>query len=157
MDIAKLDTVASSNVINHLKWNFARVGIPETVVSDSSPQYAAQEFMKSAEASVFTRIDSSHRYPQSNGTAERAVQTVKNLLKKSADPYNVLLSYRATPPECRYSPSRLLIFFCFRLMVSPLSCNYFDSAQRGSSVDGTTGMLLRNCLPIILQLYVSNK
>ena len=36
-------------------------------------------------------------FPQSNGQAERCVQTVKNLLKKSSDPNLALLSYRTTP------------------------------------------------------------
>ena len=42
VEIAKLDTVVSSNVINHLKTIFARHGIPETVVSDNGPQFSAQ-------------------------------------------------------------------------------------------------------------------
>ena len=73
MEIAKLDTVASSYVIEHLKSIFARDGIQETVVSDNSPQYAAQEIVKFPEYQGFTHITSSPRYPQSNGKAERAV------------------------------------------------------------------------------------
>ena len=46
---------------------------------------------------------SSPRYPQSNGEAERGVETVKNLIKKSSDP---LL---ATPLANGYSPAQLLI------------------------------------------------
>ena len=109
VEIAKLDTVACSDVINHLKSIFARHVIPETVVSANSPQYAAQKLTKFAEDQRFKHITSSPRYPQSNGKAERAVRTVKNLLKKSADPYNALLSYRATLLECGYSPSQLLM------------------------------------------------
>ena len=42
VEIAKLVTVASSDVIIHLQSIFARHGIPETVVSDNGLQYAAQ-------------------------------------------------------------------------------------------------------------------
>ena len=102
MKIAKLNIVASLDVINHLKSIFARHGIPETVVLDNGSQYAAQEFVKFAENQGFAYVTISPRYTQSNGKAERAVQTVKNSLKKSADPENALLSYRATTLECGY-------------------------------------------------------
>ena len=40
--------------------------------------------------------------------AERTVQTVKNLLKSSKDPYKALLSYHSTPlPWCSRSPAEL--------------------------------------------------
>ena len=49
-------------------------------------------------------------FPQSNGEAERGVQTVKKLLKKSVDPYLALLLYRSTPlPTIGYSPAELLM------------------------------------------------
>uniref|UniRef100_A0A087XQP2 Uncharacterized protein n=1 Tax=Poecilia formosa TaxID=48698 RepID=A0A087XQP2_POEFO len=43
-----------------------------------------------------------------NKEAERAVKTIKNLLKKAADPYLALLTYRATPLN-GYSPAELLM------------------------------------------------
>ena len=49
------------------------------------------------------------KHPQSNGEAERAVQTVKRLFKKNEDPYIALLAYRATPFKGGYSPSELLM------------------------------------------------
>ncbi len=58
----------------------------------------------------FKHLTSSPRFPQSNGEAERAVQTVKNLLKKAQDPCKALLDYRSTPLEgIGFSPSQLLM------------------------------------------------
>jgi hypothetical protein len=52
-------------------------------------------------------------YPQSNGLAERTVQTVKNLLQKvkasGEDRYLSLLSYRNTPVSDAGSPAQLLM------------------------------------------------
>ena len=41
-------------------------------------------------------VTSSATFSQSNGLAERAVQTLKNLMKKAKDPYLAMLSYRTT-------------------------------------------------------------
>ena len=40
---------------------------------------------------------------------ERAVKTVKNILKKEQDPTKALLAYRSTPLASGYSPSELLM------------------------------------------------
>ena len=39
----------------------------------------------------------------------RGLQTIKIMVKKSADPYIALLSYRATPPGNGHSPAKLLM------------------------------------------------
>ena len=52
---------------------------------------------------------SSQELPQANGEAERAVQTIKNAVKKENDPGKALMSYRATPLENEYSPGEMLL------------------------------------------------
>ncbi|XP_012941059.1 uncharacterized protein LOC106012495 [Aplysia californica] len=96
-------------VINKLKSIFVTHGIPEAVVSDSGPQFSSASFQAFAKEFTFIQIASSPRYPQSNGEAERAGQTVKLLLKKANDPHTTLLLYRATPLQNGYTPSELLM------------------------------------------------
>ena len=78
VEVTKLSTTTSASVISALKSNFARHGIPDLLISDNGPQYSAKEFAKSYE---FTHKTSSPYHPQGNGEAERAVKTVKKLLK----------------------------------------------------------------------------
>ena len=85
VEIAKLSGESSVNVIKHLKSIFARHGIPQELVTDNGPQYSSREFSKFTENFGFIHTNSSPKFPQSNGEAERGVQTTKNLLKKSDD------------------------------------------------------------------------
>ena len=109
IEIAKLTKVTSNKLIHHIKSIFARHGIPQEVRSDNGPQYASSVFDKFAKEYVFLHVTSSPRYPQSNGEAERAVKTIKKLIKKAADPYLALLTYRSTPLQNGYSPAELLM------------------------------------------------
>ncbi|XP_051905587.1 uncharacterized protein K02A2.6-like [Hippocampus zosterae] len=109
VEIASLASSKSDEVIRHLKSIYARHGIPDRLVSDGGPQFSGTGFRAFAESYGFRHITSSPRYPQGNAEAERAVQTVKGLLKKADDPYLALLAYRATPLENGYSPAQLLM------------------------------------------------
>ena len=109
-EVILLKSTTSTVVITALKSIFSGYGIPEEVRSDNGPQYSSMEFAKFASTHGFNHITSSPLYPQSNGQAERTVQTVKQLIKKSNDPYLALMSYRATPLTwCNFSPSELLM------------------------------------------------
>ena len=87
IEVAKLSSTTSPDVSVHLQSMFERHGIPEQLISDNGPQFSSTSFAKFAEDYGFTHILTSPRYPQANGEVERAVQTVKNLLKKTSDPY----------------------------------------------------------------------
>lgn len=87
----------SHEVIRALKAIFARQGIPEEVRSDSGPEYASAEFTLFAKERGFTYSTSSPHFPRSNGKAERAVETIKSLLRKEKDPTKGLLTYRSNP------------------------------------------------------------
>ena len=109
IEIALLNRPTAAEVIRHMKSIFARHGIPEIVMSDNGPQYSCEAFSEFSKEYKFQHVTSSPGYPQSNGEAERAVKTVKTLLKKETDPYLALLSYRATPLQIGFSPLELLM------------------------------------------------
>ena len=109
IEVELLSELSSLEVVNRLKGLFARHGIPEILISDNGPQYASDVFAEFAKTYAFCHVTSSPRHPQSNGAAERAVQTVKAMLKKSDDPCLALLAYRASPQENGQSPAELLI------------------------------------------------
>ena len=109
VEVAKLFRTISADIIVHLKSMFARHGIPDQLLSDNGPQFSANTFAKFQEEFGFTHITSSPNFPQANGEVERAVQTVKNLLKTAPDPYKALMAYRATPLESGLSPDELLM------------------------------------------------
>ena len=52
---------------------------------------------KFADTYGFTLLMSSLHYPQSNRLAEHTVQTIKELLQDSPDPYLALVSFKTTP------------------------------------------------------------
>ena len=109
-EVHRLTSTTSASIIQVLKAVFARHGIPEVVRSDNGPQYASQLFVDFAKVYGFQHITSSPRFPQSNGEAERMVQTVKRLLRSSDNPHLAVLTYRATPmPWCGLSPSELVM------------------------------------------------
>ena len=61
----------------------SRYGIPKEIVSDGGPEYIGNEYVTFCKEWDIEHTYSSPEYPQSNGLAERTVQTVKRVLKKA--------------------------------------------------------------------------
>ena len=111
-EISKLSGTTSKHIVTALKSIFARHGVPDELFSDNGTQLISAEMRDFATTWEFRHTTSSPEFPQSNGQAERAIQTVKNLLKKAQescrDPYIALLEYRNTPLDgVGYSPAQL--------------------------------------------------
>ena len=111
-EVSLLSSLRATDIILQMKSQFARHGIPRQVISDNGPQFSCAEFASFAKSWGFRYLTSSPIYPQSNGMAERAVQTIKTLLKKAEadrqDPYIGLMQYRNTPFPDSPSPAQLL-------------------------------------------------
>ena len=88
-----------------LRQAFCRSGAPDIVWSDQGPQFTSKLFREFATEWGFRHQMSSPRYPQSNGKAEAAVKSMKNLISATwmgsqldeAKIARALLQYRNTP------------------------------------------------------------
>ncbi|CAH8491041.1 unnamed protein product [Dicrocoelium dendriticum] len=112
-EIDALTSTSTQAVINKLRSQFARHGIPEEVVSDNGPQFNSAEFRSFSEKWDFLHRLTSPYHSQSNGKAESAVKEAKKLLTKAKetkeDPYIMLLERRNMPSaEIGCSPAQRL-------------------------------------------------
>uniref|UniRef100_A0A183BQV4 RNA-directed DNA polymerase n=1 Tax=Globodera pallida TaxID=36090 RepID=A0A183BQV4_GLOPA len=96
-------TESTMAAIRNLFWTH---GLPEQIVSDNGPQFTAAEFGKFCAERGIIHTRTAPYHPQSNGEAERFVQTFKkgmSLIKKETNWENelaknqFLLKYRVTP------------------------------------------------------------
>ncbi|PFX11487.1 Uncharacterized protein K02A2.6, partial [Stylophora pistillata] len=108
-EVKALPSELSESVIKALKEIFSTHGIPDLLVSDNGPQFACKSFQLFASNYWFTHITSSPTYARANGEVERAVRTVKDILKKNDDPYLGLLAYRTAPLQNGLAPCALLM------------------------------------------------
>src|SRR5690606_25285121 len=108
----------SGATINKLRALFATHGVPEQIVSDNGPQLASREFAEYCERVGIEHLLTPPYHPNSNGEAERFVQTFKRTFEKCVRGgrhpdeavASLLLEYRCTPhPATGVSPASLLM------------------------------------------------
>ena len=104
----RLNGKTSSVVIWGLNEIFSRHGYPQTLVADNMP-YNSREMRQYATQYGRNIVTTSPKHSQANGLAEKAVQIVKNLLRKECNLYEGLIEYRNTPiSNFPYSPHQML-------------------------------------------------
>ena len=103
IEVKMLEENTSSAVIEFLKEQFSRHGLPDILVTDNGPQFTSQEFMQFTHSWEFVHVSSSPHHHKSNGKVEAAVKVAKSLFKKALkdnrDPWLALLDQRNTPTE----------------------------------------------------------
>ena len=99
--LCKLTSTTARVLVQEVKAVFAELGVPNMIVSDGGPQYTSAEFKDFTKQWQIEHRISSPRNPQSNGMAERCVQTMKaSLIKTMEEGEDVdlaLLTYKTTP------------------------------------------------------------
>lgn len=110
IELLPISTPATSKkVIDAFKVVFARFGVPEELLTDNGPQFSSHDFKSFAGSFDINHITSSPHFHQSNGLAERAVQTAKRILG-TGDVALGLMTYRSTPVLATgVSPAHLLM------------------------------------------------
>ncbi|XP_053699045.1 uncharacterized protein K02A2.6-like [Sabethes cyaneus] len=69
-------------ILQFLQESFARFGIPATIITDNGTQFCSSEFKKLCDELGIIHIRTAPYHPQSNGQAERFVDTMKRSLRK---------------------------------------------------------------------------
>ena len=83
-NLVEIMKTSSTTTIQMLQTMFAHYGLPRTLVSDNGTCFTSQEFQDFLKANGIQHINTAPYHPQSNGLAERMVQTVKKGMKKIA-------------------------------------------------------------------------
>ncbi|PIC27952.1 hypothetical protein B9Z55_020036 [Caenorhabditis nigoni] len=104
-EVKIVKSITAMSTVRTLKEIFSHNGFPETIVSDNGTQFVSKEFSTMCQESGIVHIRSPAFHPQSNGQAERFVDTLKRGLKKLRGEGSVsnetlsefLLHYRSTP------------------------------------------------------------
>lgn len=73
--MSKTDALA---VMGKLRTVFAYFGLPKTIVMDNGPPFRSEKYVKFCESNNIKLVHSPIYKPESNGLAERGVQTVKS-------------------------------------------------------------------------------
>ena len=105
-----LQKTTSEKVEEKLYQKFTQFGFPFHFKSDGGPPFSSTSFEQFTKKYNIQHDFSSPKHPQSNGHAERNVQTFKNLLKKShhQDIQIVVAYFNNSPNNDGISPSELM-------------------------------------------------
>ncbi|XP_058449103.1 uncharacterized protein K02A2.6-like [Malaya genurostris] len=81
-EIVQTRSITTAATVKILRDLFARLGMPETLVSDNGSQFTSAEFQSYCTNNGIEHLTTAPFHPQSNGQAERLVDTFKRSIKK---------------------------------------------------------------------------
>ncbi|EYC07815.1 hypothetical protein Y032_0068g142 [Ancylostoma ceylanicum] len=129
-EMIEMSNISASKTMKALKSLFARYGLPQTIVSDNGTKFTSEQFKAMCDEGGIVHIKTAPYRPQSNGLAERFVDTLKRGIKKlkgeerpSEETLNVVLqAYRTTPNSSlnERTPAEVLLGRKLRIRMSLL-------------------------------------
>ena len=137
-EIRTMKTVTAGATVQHLADMCSTFGTPETIVTDNGSQFTSSIFKDWCQSNAIQHVRTPPYHPQSNGQAERFVDTFKRALLKSdgEGPISKIINtflqmYRSTPnPNCPEGKSPAEIFLGRKLRTT-LDCMLPTRASRG--------------------------
>ena len=134
-----VNSATSANTIAKLRQTFATHGLPRDIVSDNGTPFKSELMAEFCEMNGIKQIFVSPYRPASNGLAERAVQSVKNGLRKAKNDqdtletrlYRFLLHYNKVPQSTTgLPPCELLMKRKLRSRVDSIKPDVRDKVER---------------------------
>ncbi|XP_055588877.1 uncharacterized protein K02A2.6-like [Uranotaenia lowii] len=158
--ICTIKSATSSAVIEFLDELFARFGIPSTIVSDNGTLFISKQFENFCGRNGIQHLRISPYHPQSNGQAERFVDSLKRSLLKINDWQNESLQtflqvYRSTPSRVLNgsSPAELMIGRKIRTILNLLD---HDQPTHSKADQGPRPHKLTTGAAVYAKLYRNN-
>ena len=103
-EIFAMENTTVEETISTLRSLFARMGLPDQIVSDNGPQFTSKTFMKFATANGVKHVTGAPYHPSTNGQVERLVQSFKKGVKADKSSRTLqhkldrfLLAYQSAP------------------------------------------------------------
>ncbi|XP_036002862.1 uncharacterized protein K02A2.6-like [Fundulus heteroclitus] len=116
LDAHIMSKMTAAITADKLRSIFAIHGLPDTVVTDNGPTFTSEVFKEFMEKNGIRHVCSAPYHPASNGLAERAVETLKDGLRKMTGNSletklsRLLFQYRITPHTTTgVSPAEMLL------------------------------------------------
>ena len=155
-EVIPITPPSTSKTINILSQVFSQHGLPDTIVSDNGSQFISSQFQDFCRQNAINHIFSPPYHPQSNGQAERFVDTFKRALLKARGEgassdiiQRFLLVYRTTPHDSLpggQSPAEALMGRKLRTVHTALMPNYLSRntpAKKMTALDVDTRVYVR--------------
>ncbi|XP_043264253.1 uncharacterized protein K02A2.6-like [Colletes gigas] len=147
LDVSLSTSISASRTVEMCREIFARYGAPEVIVTDHGTQFTAEVFAVFCREMQCTHLLSAINHPQSNGQAERMVDTVKRAIAK--DPtnwkkqlYEFLYSYRYSPCSATDTGKSPAEIFFGRRMNTPFT-KLFPKFSTGEHSGASTPAIRR--------------
>ncbi|XP_062541355.1 LOW QUALITY PROTEIN: uncharacterized protein K02A2.6-like [Armigeres subalbatus] len=107
-EVKIVQSPTTSSVTEFLDELFSRFGVPTTVVSDNGSQFTSELFAVFCKANGIQHLKTAPYHPQSNGQAERFVDTLKRSLLKINEGEKITNTLQVFLQTYRSTPSRTL-------------------------------------------------